>query len=108
MVAQDAQLLRIIMVAISTAAAVLFGVWRIQAHYETRNDNAHDELRGLIKQSETNNEAAHGELRGLIKQSETNNEAAHGELRGELRDMAANVNILVGRQQERDRQQGAD
>ena len=78
------QIATVVMAAVSTAAAVLFGVWRIQAHCETRHDNAHSELRGLMKQSETNNEAAHGELRG------------------ELRAVAANVNILVGRQQERD------
>lgn len=31
-----------------TGAAVLLGVWRIQAHYETRNETAHAELRAAI------------------------------------------------------------
>ena len=31
-----------------TVLGVLLGVWRIQAHYETRNDTAHSELRGLL------------------------------------------------------------
>ena len=30
--------------AIGTVAATLFGVWRMLAHYETRNDAAHAEL----------------------------------------------------------------
>lgn len=33
-----------------TGAGVLLGVWRIQAHYETRNETAHAELRGAIAQ----------------------------------------------------------
>ena len=31
-----------------TGAGVLLGVWRIQAHYEMRNETAHAELRGAI------------------------------------------------------------
>ncbi len=31
-----------------TGIGVLLGVWRIQAHYETRNEAAHAELRGLL------------------------------------------------------------
>ncbi len=30
--------------AIGTVAVTLFGVWRLLAHYETRNDAAHAEL----------------------------------------------------------------
>ena len=30
--------------AVGTVAATLFGVWRMLAHYETRNDAAHAEL----------------------------------------------------------------
>ena len=30
--------------AIGTVAVTLFGVWRMLAHYETRNDAAHAEL----------------------------------------------------------------
>lgn len=33
-----------------TGAGVLLGVWRIQAHHETRNETAHAELRGAIAQ----------------------------------------------------------
>ena len=31
-----------------TGIGVLLGVWRIQAHYETRNEAAHAELRGVL------------------------------------------------------------
>lgn len=31
-----------------TGIGVVLGVWRIQAHYETRNDTAHSELRSLL------------------------------------------------------------
>ena len=31
-----------------TGIGVLLGVWWIQAHYETRNEAAHSELRGLL------------------------------------------------------------
>lgn len=31
-----------------TGAGILLGVWRIQAHYETRNETAHAELREAI------------------------------------------------------------
>lgn len=31
-----------------TGVGVVLGVWRIQAHYGTRNDTAHSELRGLL------------------------------------------------------------
>ncbi len=31
-----------------TGFGVLLGVWRIQAHYETRNETTHAELRGLL------------------------------------------------------------
>ena len=31
-----------------TGIGVLLGVWRIQAHYETRNETADAELRGLL------------------------------------------------------------
>ncbi len=36
-----------------TGVGVLLGVWRIQAHYETRNETAHAELRGAIAQLAT-------------------------------------------------------
>ena len=31
-----------------TGIGVVLGIWRIQAHYETRNETAHAELRGLL------------------------------------------------------------
>lgn len=31
-----------------TGIGVVIGVWRIQAHCETRNDTAHSELRSLL------------------------------------------------------------
>ena len=31
-----------------TGIGFLLGVWRIQAHYETRNEAAHAELRGVL------------------------------------------------------------
>ena len=37
----------------SIAAVVLFGVWRMLAHYEKRNDKAHGELRDAITSAET-------------------------------------------------------
>lgn len=44
----NVQIATVIMAAIGTATTVLFGVWRIAAHYENRNDNVHGELRGAI------------------------------------------------------------
>lgn len=34
----------LIIAAVSISAIILFGVWRMLAHYETRNDAAHDGL----------------------------------------------------------------
>ena len=59
-----------------TGAGVLLGVWRIQAHYEMRNETAHAELRGVI---------------------------AH--LAAILAKVAEDVAYLRGRQDERDRVQ---
>ena len=42
------------------------------------------------------------ELRGAIDKANESNDKAHGELRGELREVAGDVKVLVGRQQERD------
>ena len=78
------EIVTLVMVVISTATTVLFGVWRIAAHYATRN------------------EKAHGELRAAIDKANESNDKAHGELRGELREVAGDVKVLVGRQQERD------
>lgn len=77
--------LGLVLTAVGTTVAVLFGISRLLASYETRNDAAHVELGQRIDGVRT-------ELRG-----------ENAELRDELRAVAANVNILVGRQQERDR-----
>ena len=59
-----------------TGAGVLLGVWRIQAHYEMRNETAHAELRGAIAR-----------------------------LAATLAKVAEDVAYLRGRQDERDRVQ---
>ena len=38
------EVLTIILTGVSVTAGVLLGVWRMLAHYETRNDAAHTEL----------------------------------------------------------------
>ena len=38
------EILTIILTGVSVTAGVLLGVWRMLAHYETRNDAAHAEL----------------------------------------------------------------
>ena len=38
------EVLTIILTGVSVTAGVLLGVWRMLAHYETRNDAAHAEL----------------------------------------------------------------
>lgn len=38
------EVLTIILTGVSVTAGVLLGVWRMMAHYETRNDAAHAEL----------------------------------------------------------------
>ena len=65
-----------------TGAAVLLGVWRIQAHYETRNDSAHFELRAAIA----------GVAADVAK------------VAADVAKVAADVAYLRGRQDERDRQ----
>lgn len=62
-----------------TGAGVLLGVWRIHAHYETRNDAAHAELRAAIAR-------------------------VADDLRPTLVNVAEDVAYLRGRQDERDRQ----
>ena len=82
----------LVLTAVGTTAAVLFGTSRLLASCETRNDAAHAELGKRIDRVRTELRGDNAELRGDIT-----------ELRDELRAVAANVNILVGRQQERDR-----
>lgn len=42
------EVLTIILTGVSVTAGVLLGVWRMLAHYETRNDAAHAELRSEL------------------------------------------------------------
>ena len=63
-----------------TGVGVLLGVWRIQAHYETRNEAAHAELARKI-------------------------DGGLDSLRGQIAAVAADVAYLRGRQDERDRVQ---
>ena len=65
-----------------TGATVLLGVWRIQAHYETRNEAAHAELRTAIA--------------GVA--------ADVARVAADVAKVAADVAYLRGRQDERDRQ----
>jgi len=65
-----------------TGAAVLLGVWRIQAHYETRNEAAHAELRAAIA----------GVAADVAK------------VAADVAKVAADVAYLRGWQDERDRQ----
>lgn len=73
-----------------TGAAVLIGVWRIQAHYETRNENAHAELGRRI-------DGVGQRIDGLGDRIDT--------LNTEVATVAADVAYLRGRQDERDRGQ---
>lgn len=97
------EILTLVMVVISTATTVLFGVWRIAAHYETRNEKAHGELRAAIDKANESNNTAHEGLSTRIDGVRTELHGDNAALRTELHAVAANVNILVGRQQERDR-----
>lgn len=85
----------LVLTAVGTTAAVLFGMSRLLASCEIRNDAAHAELGKRIDAVRTELRGDNAELRG-----------DNAELRAELRAVAANVNILVGRQQERDRAAG--
>ena len=66
-------------------AGVLLGVWRIQAHYETRNETAHAELRAAIAQ-----------LAATVTK-----------VAADVAKVAADVAYLRGRQDERDRRDQA-
>ena len=92
----------LVLTAVGTTAAVLFGMSRLLAIYETRNDAAHGELGKRIDGVRTELRGDNAELRGDNAELRGDN----AELRAELRAVAANVNILVGRQQERDRAAG--
>ena len=52
--------------AIGTVAVTLFGVWRMLAHYETRNDAAHAELGRRIEAVRTDLSARIDTLGGRI------------------------------------------
>lgn len=66
-------------------AGVLLGVWRIQAHCETRNETAHAELRAAIAQ-----------LAATVTK-----------VAADVAKVAADVAYLRGRQDERDRRDQA-
>ena len=70
-----------------TGAGVLIGVWRIQAHHETRNENAHAELGRRI-------DGLGPRIDGLGERIDT--------LKTEVSTVAADVVYLRGRQGERD------
>ena len=89
------------------AVAAWFGFWTMadRRFAEWRGESR--ELRGAIDKTRT-------ELRGAIDRANENNDRAHGELRAEIQTgqretnarldaLAADVHVLVGRQQERDR-----
>ena len=85
------------------AVAAWLGSW-------TLADRRFAELRGAIDRADEKNDKALAELRGAIDRSNENNDKAHAELRGaidrvngRLDTLAADVHVLVGRQQERDR-----
>ena len=78
---------------VATGAAVLLGVWRIQAHYESRNDAAHAELRAAIAR-------VADDLRPSIAKVA----ADVAKVAADVAKVAADVAYLRGRQDERDRQ----
>ena len=67
------------------AVAAWLGSW-------TLADRRFAELRGAIDRADEKNDKAHAELRGAIDR-----------VNGRLDTLAADVHVLVGRQQERDR-----
>ena len=83
-----------------TGAAVLLGVWRIQAHYESRNEAAHAELRTAIAR-------VADDLRPSIAKvaADVAKVAADvAKVAADVAKVAADVAYLRGRQDERDRQ----
>ena len=53
--------------AIATVAATLFGVWRMLAHHETRNDAAHAELERHIDAQGTRIDTLSGRIDRLFE-----------------------------------------
>ena len=79
-------------VSAAVAAAAFtawFGIWNMA-------DRRFAELRGAIDRANENNDKAHGDLRAEIR-------AGQRETSARLDALAADVHVLVGRQQERDR-----
>ena len=96
-----------------TGAAVLLGVWRIQAHYETRNDSAHFELSRGHRSAAHPMSRATPEARKCIHYVFGNrHRMRYPQFRarglcvssGVVAKVAADVAYLRGRQDERDRQ----
>ena len=77
-----------ILTAAATVAAVLFGVWRMLARCEERNDKAHGELGNRIDRLQT-------ELGNRIDRLQT-------ELGNRIDRVAGKVDKLIGRQAQRD------
>ena len=69
--------------AIGTVVATLFGVWRILAHYETRNHAAHAELGRRI-------DAVRTDLSGRI-------DAVRTDLSGRIDALEGRIDTLSGR-----------
>ena len=65
----------VVLAGMSSAAVLLLGMWRMLAHYEKRNDEAHRELRDAITGTATRladrNDKGHGELRDAITSTAT-------------------------------------
>ena len=78
------------------ALAGWFGIWAMV-------DRRFTELRGVIDRANENNDKAHGELRTEIRDLRTETNTRLDTLDIKVGALAADVHVLVGRQQERDR-----
>lgn len=78
-----------------TGVGVLLGVWRILAHYETRNDAAHAELARKIENALSN-------VRGEITKVTLDLRAEIMKVGDDMTKLASDVHYLRGRQDERD------
>ena len=74
-----------IVATILTGAGVLVGVWRMLAHYETRNDAAHAELGRRIDGVRT-------ELGGRIDRTNDRMDELRADVNGRIDELRADVN----------------
>ena len=79
----------IVLTGAGVVLGVLLGVWRIQAHYELRNDAAHAELARKIENALSN-------VRGEITKVTL-------DLQNQITSVGHDVHYLRGRQDQRDR-----